>query len=160
MNTLWTDYPPELSRKALTKHFSHHPEFLNTINDLSRCYICPLAALCDGKTITTSGNAIEADYGISRASAVVQFLRKKMGIPITRELIVIHIDCGMKARQARYSISKNDLETLKKNPMKHSCVNIPSCESEAKVQARKYIQRLVEQHGKDWVAVLLHDLAT
>lgn len=159
MNKLWIDYSPEKARYTLERKFCAHPEFLQYLRKLSRSNLSILAALCDGKSVTTLGNLVEADYGITRASAVIQFLRKQFSIPITRELKVISTDCGMKARQAIYKIEACNLVLLKNNLNMYSDADNPHSVSLAKMQAKKKIQRLIDQFGHEWVIKTLEDIS-
>lgn len=149
------DYSPELARQKVTTFFESHPEIAKSTNELSDTKVCVLAALFDGKSITTSGYSIPSDYGVKRASAVAHALEKIHNFPISHSLVDTESDVGKMTKQARFNMTETDREKLQKDPEivfkeKHE----QTCKTR-ETQAQKEMKRLVKEYGENGVLELL-----
>ncbi|MEQ4676900.1 hypothetical protein ABN063_20270 [Providencia vermicola] len=105
-------YSVEIARKKLSKHFDDNIPLLEITSQLQDNLIIALAAMCDGYTITTPGNNIDADYALVRATTKAGDLLRKHNLPITTEIINAESYTGRTTPYARYSIAQPDLERL------------------------------------------------
>ncbi|EKT64688.1 hypothetical protein [Providencia alcalifaciens] len=152
-------YSPELAKEILGKHFSNNIEMINIINRLKKSGLCVLAALCEGRTVTTTGYDIDADFCVNRASAVIHALKQK-GISIKTHKILTTADVGGMTQQASFSLDEQTLEALKKHPKK----TLAECKKELlkhkKLSALKVLTRLCKTYGENEVHRMLHYAST
>lgn len=151
MEKLYTDYSLKEARRVVSTTFSMHPTFIEQTSKMSACYLFPLAALCQGKTLTTTGNSIDANYKITRASAVIRHLRKFYAIPIQRRIIMTTTRTGGNAKQALFYISKEDLSELEANPEAVFRRQLLKMKADTNAQALKKLHNLVQELGYNWV---------
>lgn len=149
------DYSPELARQKVISFFESHPKVAKSTNELSDTKVCVLAALLDGKSITTSGYSIPSDYGVKRASAVAHALEKIHNFPISHSLVDTESDVGKMTKQARFHMTESDREKLQRDP---DCVfkemYAKACKTR-ETQAQKEMKRLLKEYGEDGVLELL-----
>lgn len=147
-------YTPEISKNKLIDHFLDNIPMLEMINRMGKSDLCVFAALCDGKTITTTGYDIDADLSVKRASAVIHSLKQK-NLPISANAINTQSDVGGNTKQSVFFIKEDDLQCLKSNSEKV----MKKCEKLQLQQKRSYAQkevaRLCREFGKDGVLNLL-----
>lgn len=158
MNKVTEFYTPEIAKNKLGAHFSDNMPMLEMINHMGKSDLCVFAALCDGKTITTTGYDIEADLSVKRASAVIHSLKQK-NLPISTNAINTQSDVGGTTKQSVFFISGDDLLSLKSNSEKimKKCEKIQV--QQKRSHAQKEIARLYREFGKDGVLKLLNQVA-
>jgi hypothetical protein len=158
MNKVTELYPPEIAKHKLSDHFSENVLMLEMINHMGKSDLCVFAALCDGKTITTTGYEIDADLSVKRASAVIHSLKQK-NLPISTNTIPTQSDVGGTTKQSVFFISDDDLRCMKSNPEKV----MKKCEKlqvqQKRSHAQKDVARLCREFGKDGVLKLLNQVA-
>jgi|GEM_PF-1481695 len=153
------DYTPGLARQKLASFFEDRETALLAVGKLNRTQVCVLAALLDGKCITTSGYSIPADYGVKRASAVMHSLEKEHFFPISSRRIETESDVGTKTKQALFFISQDDRERLKLEPNQIlEEIYQKACLTKAS-QAQKEIIRLVKEFGEAGILELVKKAA-
>ena len=77
MTKVTVDYPSSISRRKLSNLFNHSPFMLSLIHDMCDSQAIVLAAMCEGKCVTSAGNRIEADYEVTKLAAVIDVLENK-----------------------------------------------------------------------------------
>lgn len=122
---------------------------------MTKTQLSVFAALCDGKTFTTAGYDIDADYGVKRASAVALSLEKRHSIPVTRSLVEAKADVGGSTKQALFFIAPSDLVRLDNEPE----VLFSECRKDISRretnQAQRDVKRLLKEFGKAGLLDLL-----
>jgi len=77
MEKVTDQYSPEIAQHKLSAYFSGNLIMFRVTKRLQKSSLCVFAALCDGKTITTTGYEVDADFSVKRASAVIHSLKLK-----------------------------------------------------------------------------------
>lgn len=147
MIKLTDNYQPDVAKSRLIERFKNTPSVLEVIRKLHKAPLCSLAAMCDGYVLTTSGNNVNADYCINRASAIIHDL-KQFNIPISTATHNVLSDVGGVATQAVFFISNGDLEMLENDPemiMQQCAGHIRELKQ---TQAQKEINRLYKEYGE------------
>lgn len=106
-----------IASQTATKIPRSHKRAVAWIKRLQKSSLCLFAALCDGKTMTTTGYEINADFSVKRASAAIHSLKLK-NLPISTNSVLTGSDVGGTTNQAVFYISKDDLHSLKSDPEK------------------------------------------
>lgn len=158
MEKVTDQYSPEIARHKLSAYFSGNLIMLDVIKRLQKSSLCVFAALCDGKTITTTGYEIDADFSVKRASAVIHSLKLK-NLPISTNSVSTDSDVGGTTNQAFFFISKDDLHSLKSDPEKtmRKCAKLHA--QHKRSHAQRDIARLCNEFGKETILKLLNQTA-
>ncbi|RXM24332.1 hypothetical protein EO238_15810 [Citrobacter sp. AAK_AS5] len=82
MTKVTVDYPSSISRRKLSNLFNHSPFMLSLVHDMCDSQAIVLAAMCEGKCVTSAGNRIEADYEVTKLAAVIDVLENKFYLPV------------------------------------------------------------------------------
>lgn len=156
MRKVTEDYSPEISRQKLDARFAQNPVVADRVKKMTKTQLSVFAALCDGKSFTTAGYSIDADYGVNRASAVALSLEKRHSIPVSRRMIETKADVGGNTKQALFFISSEDLSRLDDEPE----TLFKECQLDlfrrTSSQAQRDVKRLLRELGTDGLLNLVH----
>ncbi|EPC5062805.1 hypothetical protein ACRZZB_001510 [Klebsiella oxytoca] len=158
MEKVTDQYSPEIARHKLNAYFSGNFIMLDVIKRLQKSSLCVFAALCDGKTITTAGYEINADFSVKRASAVIHSLKLK-NLPVSTNSVSTGSDVGGITNQAVFFISKEDLHSLKSEPeeIMRKCARLHA--QHKRSHAQRDIARLCKEFGKEAILKLVNQAA-
>ncbi|ONI56912.1 hypothetical protein N499_1390 [Wolbachia pipientis wVitA] len=145
--SLTSEYKPELAKSKLTKYFGDKVSLVEINNSLTDLNRIALAAMCDGKTITSSGNNVHADFEVTRAPAIADTLVNEFNLPITRQRIETVSETGNKASQSLYYIEDSALEELLNNPDEVLSRNKKKNDMKAWGRSERDLKRLVQRFG-------------
>lgn len=102
--------------KIINEFFLNDPDTLSLIHDMRPSLKVALAYLLDGKVITTSGNNVEADHYLTRASSLVDALENAYGFPIEHKDVTTSSDLtGKSTIQTVYYIKPEVIGELKRD---------------------------------------------
>lgn len=147
--SLTSEYKPEQAKAKLTKYFGDQIPLIEINNSLTDLNRIALAAMCDGRTITSSGNSINADFAVTRAPAIADALVNEFNLPITRQRIETVSGTGNKASQSIYYIDDSALEELLNDPESVLSRNKKNNEIKARGRSERELTRLVKRLGAD-----------
>ncbi|RYC48136.1 hypothetical protein DEH81_07250 [Pectobacterium zantedeschiae] len=158
MRKVTDDYSPEIARHKLDLRFQDNEPMSELIRGMKRTDLCALAALCDGKTLTTSGYNIDADYSVNRASAVAHSLKQYL-LPISAKSLPAKADVGGISHQSAFFITKEDLSRLEKDTESVFEVCRKSLLVQKESSAQKEMKRLYKEFGEEGVLNFLRSVA-
>ena len=151
MTKVTVDYPSSISRRKLSNLFNHSPFMLSLVHDMCDSQAIVLAAMCEGKCVTSAGNRIEADYEVTKLAAVIDVLENKFYLPVSRVKIPTASDTGGGTIQAKYHITENDMSLLLEDPESVLLMRERLALSKLKSRDERCLKRLVAVHGYDEV---------
>jgi len=158
MRKISEDYSAQSAREELNQIFADHPTVQASIDAMSNTTVCVLAGMMSGKTVTTAGYTIDADYGVKRASAVMHNIEQHW-FPVSSRRVETESDVGNKTHQSLFFISKDDLHDLTVSP-EHV---LDKCREHASIKKNQREQqdmrRLLKELGTDGVQKLLDQVA-
>lgn len=116
MSDLLNDYYTiAKANELLEELFSEAPLMMDIIKGMSGTSKRLFAALCDGKTITTTGYSVKADIYIHRASAPIKTLREYC-LPIDDKFVQSVSTLGNPSQVKVFFLSRESFLRLTKNP--------------------------------------------
>ncbi|WP_411706169.1 hypothetical protein [Edaphovirga cremea] len=158
MRKISEDYNVITAREELLALFPDNVTAESSINAISDQDVCVLAGMLAGKSITTAGYSIPADYGVKRASAVALRL-EQFAFPVSTRRVETESDVGSKTYQSLFFISEKDRERLRTDPDTVFC-ECKQLASQKKLRREKQdMRRLLKELGTDGVQELLNQVA-
>lgn len=158
--SLTSVYSTEIAKIKLSKVFAESVPLVDITNNLTDISRVALAAMCDGFTITSSGNNVSADFEVTRAPAIADSLINDFNLPITRERVETTSGTGNKASQSVYYINGDDLNELLSDPEGVLSKNKTLNEMKAWGRTQRDLKRLVQQFGADEVISCINQLSS
>lgn len=158
MRKISDHYSAAAARQELRKRFDNSSTALACIEKLSDTCACALLVMMEGKTLTTTGYSIPADYGVNRASAVIHTLEQAL-FPVSNRRIETESDVGKKAYQSVFFIAAEDREKLEMSPDEVflQCRRI-LCQKKWHREVQD-MRRLLKELGSEGVRELLEQVA-
>lgn len=151
MTKVTIDYPSSIARRKLSVLFNNSPFMLSLVHDMCDSQAIVLAAMCDGKSVTSAGNRIEADYEVTKLAAVIDVLENKFYLPVSRMKIATASDTGAGTVQAKYHIAEDDMDLLLQDPEAVLLMRERLALSKLKSRDERCLKRLVAVHGYEEV---------
>lgn len=140
-------YSPEQAKVKLTQYFGDQVPLIEINNSLTDLNRAALAAMCDGHTITSCGNNVDADFAVTRASAITNTLINEFNLPVTRQRVDTISETGNKVSQSVYYIENSALDELLGDPETVLARNKKCNDMKAWGRSERELKRLVQRFG-------------